>query len=86
MDRSLLKLTKFVFVLSNDYSKVFRNGVNIIELKSEIFGSQGYIQYGFNKILLSLGAFYYDLPECNSGWVVSVPRFDPQKSIPKLVY
>jgi hypothetical protein len=47
MDRSLLKLTEFVFVLRNDYSKVFRNGVNIVELKSEIFGSQGYIQYGF---------------------------------------
>jgi hypothetical protein len=44
MDRSLLKLTEFVFVLRNDYSKVFRNGVNIVELKSEIFGSQGYIE------------------------------------------
>jgi hypothetical protein len=46
MKRSLLKLTEFTFTFRNDYSKVFRNGVNIVELKSEIFSDQGYIQYG----------------------------------------
>lgn len=40
-----LKTTEFVFGLRNDYSQIFRSGVNIVELKSAIFGSQGYIQY-----------------------------------------
>jgi hypothetical protein len=38
-----MKLTKFVFPSRNDLSKNSWNGVNIVELKSEIFGSQGYI-------------------------------------------
>jgi hypothetical protein len=41
------KLTKFVFSPRNNPSQNSWNGVKIVELKSEIFGSQGYIPIDF---------------------------------------